>query len=492
MKFDVIRKKITIGESEVVGVACFEGDDFHASLIHLEEELRSYCLSFLERTVFDAAKGKLLNIPYPEGKTKNILLIGMGALNKAKEDDFRIAAFSLVRAATEEGRESVSLSIPGAEESQRSRSIAEGAYLAGYRFSKYLSRDPKDRFASPVWVGFQYADEQGLEEGRILAKCQCYSRNLCNEPGNVINPETLEAEARRLASELGLECDVTQTPQMEAKGMGALCAVGRGSATPPRLIRLTWTPEVECAGSIALIGKGLTFDSGGLSLKPADGMITMKGDKTGGCVVLGAIRAAALLKLPIKVHALIGAAENMPGGNAYRPDDILRAYNGKTIEINNTDAEGRLTLADVLAYTSAELKPDEIIDIATLTGACGIALGENTTGLFTNDADFAERFKAAAATTGERFWELPMDDEGLRKKLKSPVADLVNSGGRYGGAITAAMFLEAFVGKDIPWIHLDIAAADFVKEPYSYYVKGATAYGMRTLVTYLIERIKRR
>lgn len=492
MNFEVIRKRIMSGESETVGVACFEGVDSCTSLIHLDEELRAYCISFLERTVFDGEKGKLLNIPYPKGKTKNILLVGLGAQDKVKEDDFRIAAFALVRAATNEGRESVSLSIPGAEEYQRSRSIAEGAYLGGYRFSKYLSRDPKDRFATPLVVGFQYADEQALDEGRTLAECQCYSRTLCNEPGNVINPATFEVEARRLAGEFDLACDVIQFSQMEPKGMGALAAVGRGSATPPRLIHLTWEPKGECVGNIALIGKGLTFDSGGLSLKPADGMITMKGDKTGGCVVLGAIRAAALLKLPIKVHALIGAAENMPGGNAYRPDDILRAYNGKTIEINNTDAEGRLALADVLAYTSAELKPDEMIDIATLTGACGIALGENTAGIFTNCSDFAERFKAAAFTTGERFWELPMDDEMLRKKLKSPVADLVNSGGRYGGAITAAMFLEAFVGENIPWIHLDIAAADFVKEPYSYYVKGATAYGMRTLVTYMIERTKQR
>lgn len=429
MRFEVVRKKITSGESEMVGVACFEGVDPAVSLNHLDDELRDYCVAFVERNAFSGEKGKLLNIPYPKGGTKAIVLVGLGPQDKAREDDFRVAAFLLVQASAEEGRESAFLSIPGAEGYKRSRSIAEGGYLGGYRFIKYLSRDPKDRFGIPLVIGFQYADEAGLSEGRTLAECQCYARTLCNEPGNVINPATLETEARSLASELGLTCDVLHQQQLELKGMGALVAVGRGSATPSRLIHLTWEPKGECVGNIALIGKGLTFDSGGLSLKPADSMLTMKGDKTGGCVVLGAIRAAALLKLPIKVHALIGAAENMPGGNAYRPDDILRAYNGKTIEINNTDAEGRLTLADVLAYTSAELNPDEIIDIATLTGACGVALGENTAGLFTNCGDFAQRFKAVASETGERFWELPMDDEMLRKKLKSPVADLVNSGG---------------------------------------------------------------
>ena len=238
-------------------------------------------------------------------------------------------------------------------------------------------------------------------------------------------------------------------------------------------------------GHVALVGKGLTFDSGGLDIKPADYMTTMKGDKSGACAVLGAVKAAALLKLPWKVTVIIAAAENMPGGNAYRPDDILRARNGKTIEVNNTDAEGRLTLADALSFAS-ELKPDKIIDIATLTGACAVALGTNTGGLFTNNDLFGDQVLAAAKMSGERLWKLPMDDPTLKKAIKSPVADLVNSGGRYGGAITAAMFLEAFVDKNIPWVHLDIAAADFIKEQRSYYAKGASGFGTRTLATLLM------
>jgi leucyl aminopeptidase len=269
--------------------------------------------------------------------------------------------------------------------------------------------------------------------------------------------------------------------------MNALLSVGRGSATPPRLIHLTYRPEGESRGTVALVGKGLTFDSGGLSIKPADSMVTMKGDKTGACVVLAAVRIASELKLPVTVHAIMGVAENMPGGGAYRPDDIIRAYNGKTIEVNNTDAEGRLTLADALAYAS-ELTPDVLIDIATLTGACAIALGETTAGLFTNDGPLGDEFLEAAERSGEKFWKLPMDDENLRKKIKSPAADVINSAGRYGGAITAAMFLETFVKKGQPWIHLDIAATDFAKEAYSYYAKGATAFGINSIVGFILKR----
>ena len=321
--------------------------------------------------------------------------------------------------------------------------------------------------------------EKALEEGRILGESQCWTRDIANEPGCVINPEVLAAKAQELAAELGLKCEIWDEKRIADENMGAYSAVASGSANPPRFIHLTYEPE-NAKGHIALVGKGLTFDSGGLDIKPSEFMLTMKGDKSGACAVLGAIRAAALMKLQWKVTAVVAAAENMPGGSAYRPDDILRARNGKTIEVNNTDAEGRLTLADALCYVS-ELKPDMIVDIATLTGACAVALGSTTAGLFTNNDEFGDKVLKASAASGERFWKLPMDDPNLREMVKSPFADLVNSCGRYGGAITAAMFLEAFVDKDIPWVHLDIAAADFAKTPYSYYAKGATGFGMRTL-----------
>ena len=486
MQFNVIRGKLDFDGHDFIGIACFKGEGAAPLELYLEEHLRHWASSVLERSSFNYENGEFLRIPVVKGKVRAVFLLGLGDRDECDEDSFRQASYKLTRAAATEGCQCFAMALPCSEIPMRSRSIAEGAALASYRFDKYLTPDPKDKFSAPETVGVFCADPKGLEEGRVLAESQLYARDLCNEPGNVINPKTLAEESARLASEVGLSCSILELEKLDELGMGALTAVGRGSATPPRLIHLKWEPVGECSKTVAFVGKGLTFDSGGLSLKPADGMVTMKGDKTGACSVLGAIRAVALLKLPVRVHVLIGAAENMPDGAAYRPDDILRAYNGKTIEINNTDAEGRLTLADVLAYTCKEVKPDEIIDIATLTGACVIALGDSTAGLFSNHREFAKRFLAAADASGERFWELPLTDKKLRKKIKSPIADLVNSGGRYGGAITAAMFLEAFVDKEMPWIHLDIAGTDDVKEPYSYYTKGGTAYGARTLATYLL------
>ncbi len=266
--------------------------------------------------------------------------------------------------------------------------------------------------------------------------------------------------------------------------MLALYSVGKGSSTPPRFIHIIYKPD-NPKKKIVFVGKGLTFDSGGLNIKPGDYMRTMKIDKSGACAVLGIMKAVAELKPNIEVHGLIGAAENMPGGSAYRPDDIIRAKNGKTIEIDNTDAEGRVTLADVLSYAS-ELKPDLIIDMATLTGACMVALGEFTAGLFSNDDDLARSLEEASRKTGERIWRLPLDDERLRKKIKSNVADVVNSGGRYGGAITAAMFLQEFVGEGIKWAHLDIAGPAYSKEDFFYYQKGGTGFGVRLCLEYLL------
>ncbi len=486
MRFSITKPGAKLERNKVIGLVLFEdfGDEDFASL---PSSLGLLVKMEIPRENFKAKRGQKLVVPLADGETQCIVLVGIGTRKKVAYDDYRRAAFQVVRVAALRGADSVSLAVPAAAERLVSRCIGEGAVLAGYRFEKYHTPDEEDRFAEPVEIAVLGGDAEGLREGAVLAEGQRYARDLANEPGNVIDPQTLEEAARRLAEEKGFAIEVLQADELERRGMRALLAVGKGSATPPRLIHLTYTPEAAPAAAVALVGKGITFDSGGLSLKPADSMVTMKGDKTGACAVLGAVKAAAELKLPVKVHVLIGAAENMPGGASYRPDDVIRAYNGKTIEVNNTDAEGRLTLADALAY-ACEQGPDAVIDIATLTGACAVALGDTTAGLFANDDAFAEAFLAVAEKTGERFWRLPMDDENLRKKLKSPIADLVNSAGRYGGAITAAMFLESFVGKGMPWIHLDIAATDFVKEPYAYYVKGATAYGTRTIASYLIER----
>jgi leucyl aminopeptidase len=487
MKFEVLGGVSKISGRKVLGIALFE--DFTKDDINMmPSSLAALTWMYIPREKFKAKKDKVLMIPLADGEVRSIVLFGLGNKDEATPDDYRRAAFAITRQAASQGADTIALAIPGAQDRAVSRCIGEGAALACYRFEKYHEQDPEDSFVVPSTIDVLHGNQDGLEEGRIIAGGQCYARDLANEPGNVINPKTLEDFARALAEEKGLAVSVLQADELEKRGMNALLAVGSGSATPPRLIHLTYAPE-GAAKSAAIVGKGLTFDSGGLSLKPADFMLTMKGDKTGACVALGAVKAAAELRLPIKLHVIIGAAENMPGGKAYRPDDVIRAYNGKTIEVNNTDAEGRLTLADALAY-ACEQKPGAIIDIATLTGACAVALGETTAGLFSNDDELAREMLDASRLSGEPFWRLPMSDQNLRKKLKSPIADLVNSTGRYGGAITAAMFLENFVEKGIPWCHLDIAATDFVKEPYSYYIKGASAFGIRSILSYVIGKAR--
>lgn len=476
-----------IESAEVIGILACEAEPENVSLDPLSGSLRDFCRRYVVDEAFKAKAGTMIKIPAAEGGLKFVVIAGIGKREEKDEDKVREAAFKVVRAAASKGAGTVFMLAPEAGERTRSRSLAQGAELGLYRFDKYIKRDGDDRFRPLDRLVVAEADERGLREGRIIAGAQVYARDIANEPGNIVNPATLAEKARALADELGLECEIWDENRIQAEKMGAFYAVGQGSANPPRFIRVTYNPEGAASGHTVLIGKGITFDSGGLDIKPADFMVTMKGDKSGACAVLGAVRAAARLGIGRKVTAIIAAAENMPGDSAYRPDDILTARNGKTIEINNTDAEGRLTLADALAYAS-ELKPDEIIDIATLTGACAVALGSSTAGLFANDDALAERLVSASKRSGERLWRMPMDDPSLRKQLKSPVADVVNSGSRYGGAITAAMFLEEFVEKGIPWAHLDIAATDFIKEPYGYYVKGASGFGARTLTELLIEK----
>ncbi len=469
-----------------IGIVLQQGDPESLSLDPLRGEMRDFCRRVVVNEKFRAEAGSSLVIPLADKNVRCVVLAGTGSEEESTAEAVREAAFRVTRAAASKGLTSLSITMARPQDERRACAAAEGAVLAGYRFGKYLEKDEKDRFAAPETVVIVDGCEKGIACGEIMAEAQCWTRDIANEPGNVINPVTLAAKAAALADELGLSCEIWNEERIQRENMGAYYAVARGSANPPRFIHLTYEPKEAAKGHIVLVGKGLTFDSGGLDIKPADFMTTMKGDKSGACAVLGALRAAAKLELPWEVSVIIAAAENMPGGRAYRPDDILRARNGKTIEVNNTDAEGRLTLADALVYAS-ELKPDMIVDIATLTGACAVALGTTTAGLFTNDDAFGEKVLKAGEASGERFWKLPMNDPNLRKQIKSPCADLVNSGGRYGGAITAAMFLEAFVGKDIPWVHLDIAAADFVKAPYSYYVKGASGFGARTLAELIRE-----
>ncbi len=470
------------------GVNEYEGDclvffvpenDF-SILDLLREDTKKILKKIIETEGFKGEKEKLLKIPLGD-KVKSVYLVGVGTKDSIDDDMLRRASAMGIR---QMKKDKYSRGLFIGVDGSRERAVVEGVLLGNYEFDKYKAKKDEENKKGIEEVGLYNGDKENIKLGKIFAEAQIYARNLVNEPGNVINPVTLSEIAKKLAEDKGLKCRVYDEKDIQEMGMLALYSVGKGSSTPPRFIHIIYKPD-NPKKKIVFVGKGLTFDSGGLNIKPGDYMRTMKIDKSGACAVLGIMKAVAELKPNIEVHGLIGAAENMPGGSAYRPDDIIRAKNGKTIEIDNTDAEGRVTLADVLSYAS-ELKPDLIIDMATLTGACMVALGEFTAGLFSNDDDLARSLEEASRKTGERIWRLPLDDERLRKKIKSNVADVVNSGGRYGGAITAAMFLQEFVGEGIKWAHLDIAGPAYSKEDFFYYQKGGTGFGVRLCLEYLL------
>lgn len=446
-----------------------------------------------ERKDFTGKKGSLLRVPLFGGAVRNLYLVGLG---KGKDCGSALVRDMLAYALRTAGRQhNETAFVPHAHLNggkgacgegglSCSALMAEAVGLCAYVFDKYKQKEDDDKGFSLREVFVAELSEEEAASGRKFAAAQLTTRELANEPGNVINPPVLAERAEAIAKASGLDCEIWDEKRLEKERMGALLAVGRGSATPPRLIRLAYVPK-RARKKVVFVGKGLTFDSGGLDIKPADFMTTMKGDKSGGCNVLGIMEGVAALAPEVEVHGIVAAAENMPSGTAYRPDDIVRARNGKTIEINNTDAEGRLALADALSLAS-EMKPDVIIDMATLTGACVVALGKWTGGLFTRDDALAEALLASAGRRGERFWRLPAEDERIEEATKSPFADLINSGGRYGGATFATIFLSKFVDADIPWAHLDIAGVDFMDKEWGVYAKGASGFGVRTCLDYLM------
>ena len=474
------------------------GEGGHLGIV--PQSLERYVEILMGRGDFDGKKGSLTKIPLFDENAKNLYLVGLGKV-KEYTTNLNLLRDTLTGALRKIGRERNESVLIVSDQTGADVDIVlgEAAELAGYSFDKYKKKDDKAGKAGSTDKKEAEDGEFSLREiftvrpnegkialGKVFGEAQCFARDLANEPGNVINPVSLAEIASHFAKEYGLTCDIWDEKRLEVERMGGILAVGRGSATPPRMIHLTYTPKGEASKKIVFVGKGLTFDSGGLDLKPAEFMRTMKGDKSGACNVLGIMKGVAALEPMIEVHGIIAAAENMPSGNAFRPDDIIRARNGKTIEIDNTDAEGRLALADALVY-ACELKPDVIIDMATLTGACAVALGNWTSGLFSADKALCEALLKSARRRGERLWRLPMDDEKIGESLKSKVADLVNCGSRYGGATFAAMFLAEFVEKGISWAHMDIAGSDFMKDDSGVYAKGASAWGVRTCLDFLME-----
>ncbi len=368
------------------------------------------------------------------------------------------------------------------------QAIAEGALLGLYAFRKHITRED-NKFGEVKELNIvasakaRAALEEGVSKGRIIAEATNLARGMINEPSNFMTPTDMAAVAKKLSETHGLALTVLDKDQMAELGMGGLLGVARGSRQPPKFIVLNYRGSDSSEVNIALVGKGITFDSGGISLKPSEKMEEMKGDMAGGAAVMAAISAIAQLKPKINVTAIVPATENLPDGNAFKPGDILKAMNGKTIEVISTDAEGRLILADALSYARKQ-GAKFIVDVATLTGACRVALGDVCTGAFTNNDEFVGRLLAAGKEAGEYVWQMPMFDE-YKEQNKSDVADVKNTGGRWGGAITAAKFLQEFA-EDTPWVHLDIAGTDLSDKDRGYTVKGATGVAVRTLINLVL------
>ncbi len=451
---------------------------------------------------FKAGVGERLAVYGPrDGDLVRCIFLGLGEADKIDDNAIRDFGGRVGRETVRAGVGRVTLVVPAGPGLVPERSaplLAEGALLGGYKFDRYQSAGNgagKKRTANPRLRIHYTRKVKGLPPLRAsarratqIAESQIIARDLSNDPPNALYPESLARNARRMARSVGLRCTVMSVPEMERRGMGAILAVGQGSIRPPRMIVLEHgaTARRKQTGTLALIGKGITFDSGGLSLKTAAGMLEMKHDMSGAATVFGAMRAIALLDLPIHVVGVIAAAENMPSHMAYRPSDIIETSSGQTVEIVNTDAEGRLVLADALDYATKTFKPDAMIDVATLTGAAMLAFGPWATAGLGNDDALLDELRVAGEATGETVWPMPLL-EVHTKAMRSKVADWKNSGGRDAGISTAGAFLQGFVG-DTPWIHLDIAGSGMTGAQTPLHIGGGTGVGVRLLTEWARNR----
>jgi leucyl aminopeptidase len=447
-------------------------------------------------------KGKLseVTIIHSLGKipARSAVIVGLGKSKELTQDKIRIAIADACRVLRKRGAKHIATVAIGAGINQitwqsSAQAITEGAILGLYTFDRHITKKAENGEIEHLTIVDQYMGNkdailQGGNEGKILAEAANLARDMVNEPSNYMTPTVMAQEAKGIAKKHGLELEILEREQMKQLGMGALLGVAQGSQQPPKFIVLKYQGNNSRTVDIALVGKGITFDSGGISLKPSENMGDMKDDMSGGASVIAAMSAIAQFQPSVNVIAIVAATENMPSGTALKPADILTAMNGKTIEIESTDAEGRLTLADALGYANKQ-GAKQIVDIATLTGACVTALGDVTTGAFSNNQELADRVIAASIEVGDKMWQMPMFEE-YKEQNKSEVADLKNTGGRKAGAITAALFVEEFAEKT-PWVHLDIAGTAFLDKPKGYYGKGATGVPTRTLIKLVLSLDKK-
>jgi len=461
----------------------------------VDQALSGWITMRIAQAQFKGKARSVLEIPtFGKIPAKIVLVVGLGKADQFSLEDVRQAAGTAMKHAKSLKAETVATLLHGAgiaglPAEGCTQAVVEGSLLGDYSFGKYLS-PPEDGMVSIQRLLIVERNaaklpeiEEGAATGRIIAEAVTMARDLINEPPDVVTPAFLAQSAQALAAEYGFFCEVWDETRIASERMHCLSMVGRGAINPPRFIRMEYTPQREAKQHICLIGKGLCYDSGGLSLKPGDSMRHMKSDMSGGAAVLAVMRIISQLHPAAAVTGLIPACENMIDGGAYKVDDILRARNGKTIEIDNTDAEGRLVLADALSY-AAEHKFDATIDIATLTGGCVVALSRVWTGVMGNNQVLIDQLIAAGHEVGEKMWMLPFDQE-VRDLLDSDIADIKNADGREATAIQGGMFLQEFAGTQ-PWVHLDIAGTSFLDKPRAYEQKGATGVPTRTLVEYLL------
>jgi leucyl aminopeptidase len=474
----------------------------------LNKELNSKLNGAIDRLMelgdFKAKDGTSA-VVYGNGETgaKRILLVGLGEKKKVTLDTVRNAAAQAAKTSVELKAKTMSLALHKAfggrfDLSAMARACGEGTYSGSFRYDEFITENENGRLGS-LKVELIDSDsakikklKTGLASGIAIGKAQSYARTLANRPANVVTPVKIAAAAKELASSSKrLSCTIFDEKQMAAKGMGGVLAVGSGSQNKPRFIILKYSPPGKAASTlptVALVGKAITFDSGGISIKPSANMDEMKLDKSGGIAVLGVMKALAELTPPVNVLGIVPSAENMPSGTSYRPGDIINTFSGKTVEVQNTDAEGRMILCDAISY-AVKQKCDIIIDIATLTGACVVALGKYMAGLMGNDEGLIKDLQKASEASGEKVWPMPSSEE-YAKEMKSKIADLKNIGSRWGGACTAAAFLRQFAS-DAKWAHLDIAGVWNFEKATEFTSEGATAFGVRLLTTY-VTRLKKK
>lgn len=486
-------------ESQAIILTLFEdGKKLTENALEIDKKTGGLISELIKSRDFEA-KPSQISVIYTGGKirAKRLALVGLGKQKEFNLEKLRAAFAAVLRHLRDmnikEAATSININLVPDKKDRVVQAAVEGSLLGLYQYTPYKTvcrEDIKEMEELNIIAGKNdfTVIESAVKKAKIITDAVCFARDLISAPGNEMTPSIMALKAREIAGRKNLSCKILDKNKMKEMGMNALLGVASGSNEEPKFIILEYTGGKKNEAPVVLVGKGLTFDSGGISIKPADKMDEMKTDMSGGAAVMGAVMAIADLQLGLNVTGLIPATENMPGGSALKPGDILKSYSGKTIEILNTDAEGRLILADALAYAS-ELKPEAVIDVATLTGACVVALGDDVTGMLGTDEKLKKEIEKAAADTGELVWELPLW-ESYHELIKSDIADYKNSGGRVAGTITAAAFLSKFNG-DYPWVHLDIAGPAWAGKDKAYIPKGASGVAVRLFVEFLRNRAKK-